>query len=125
MEVTSQSTLFELPYCTSSPSGFWLTPGVTKAIKAIALGCIVRRMPRMQVYLPDDLYRELKKRKLPASELLQEAVRAELRRQGLLAETDRYLAELVAEVGEPTDDQVARAEAVARRIRERRVKRAS
>ncbi len=79
----------------------------------------------MQVYLPDDLYREIKKRKLPASELLQEAVRAELRRQGLLAETDRYLAELVAEVGEPTDDQVARAEAVARRIRERRVKRAS
>lgn len=79
----------------------------------------------MQVYLPDDLYRELKKRKLPASELLQEAVRAELRRQGLLAETDRYLTELVAEVGEPTDDQVARAEAVARRIRERRVKRAS
>lgn len=82
-------------------------------------------MPRMQVYLPDDLYRELKKRKLPASELLQDAVRAELRRQGLLAETDRYLIELVAEVGEPTDDQVARAEAVARRIRERRVKRAS
>lgn len=82
-------------------------------------------MPRMQVYLPDDLYRELKKRKLPASELLQEAVRAELRRQELLAETDRYLAELVAEVGEPTDDQVSRAEAVARRIRDRRVKQAS
>lgn len=82
-------------------------------------------MPRMQVYLPEDLYRELKKRKLPASELLQEAVRAELRRQGLLAETDRYLAELLADVGEPSDDQVARAQAVARRIRERRVKRAS
>lgn len=79
----------------------------------------------MQVYLPDDLYRELKKRRLPASELLQEAVRAELRRQGLLAETDRYLAELVADVGEPSDDQVARAEAVARRIRERLAKRAS
>lgn len=79
----------------------------------------------MQVYLPEDLYRELKKRRLPASELLQEAVRAELRRQGLLAETDRYLAELLAEVGEPTDDQAARAESVARRIRARRVKRAS
>lgn len=79
----------------------------------------------MQVYLPDDLYRELKKRKLPASELLQEAVRAELRRQGLLAETDRYLTELRAEVGEPSADQLARAEAVARRIRGRRVKRAS
>lgn len=81
-------------------------------------------MPRMQVYLPDDLYRELKKRKLPASELLQEAVRAELRRQGLLAEADEYLAELVSEVGEPSEDQFARAEAVARRIRDRGVKRA-
>lgn len=82
-------------------------------------------MPRMQVYLPDDLYRELKKRKLPASELLQEAVRAELRRQGLLGEADQYLAELVSEVSEPSQDQLARAEAIARRIRDRRVNRAS
>jgi post-segregation antitoxin (ccd killing protein) len=78
----------------------------------------------MQVYLPDDLYRELKKRRLPASELLQEAVRAELRRRGLLAEADRYLTELVSEVGEPSADELARAEAVARRIRGRSVKRA-
>lgn len=79
----------------------------------------------MQVYLPDALYRELKNRRLPASELLQEAIRAELHRQGLLAEADRYLVELVAEVGEPSDDELARAEAVARQIRGRRVKRAS
>jgi hypothetical protein len=38
----------------------------------------------MQVYLPDDLYKAVKERRLPASELLQEAVRAELRRQELL-----------------------------------------
>jgi hypothetical protein len=77
----------------------------------------------MQLYLPEDLYREVKKRRLPASELLQEAVRAELRRQGLLAETDHYLAELVADVGEPSVDGLARAEAIARRIRGRSTRR--
>jgi post-segregation antitoxin (ccd killing protein) len=71
----------------------------------------------MQVYLPDELYDELKARELPASELLQEAVRAELRRQMLLDETDRYLEELVDEVGEPSADHVARAEAIARRVK--------
>lgn len=76
-----------------------------------------RRMPRMQVYLPDDLYRAVKERDLPASELLQSAVRAELRRQALLEETDRYLAELIDEVGEPSPKAVARAEALSRRIR--------
>jgi post-segregation antitoxin (ccd killing protein) len=70
----------------------------------------------MQVYLPDDLYQQVKDRRLPASELLQEAVRAEVRRQDLLAETDTYLAELIAEVGEPSAGERARAEAVARRI---------
>jgi len=32
------------------------------------------RMPRMQLYLPDDLYELVKERGLPASELLQKAV---------------------------------------------------
>ncbi len=73
-------------------------------------------MPRMQVYLPEDLYNALKERGLPASELLQEAVRAELRRQALLDETDTYLSELIEEVGEPTSDEVARAETIARRL---------
>jgi hypothetical protein len=73
----------------------------------------------MQVYLPDDLYAELKNRRLPASELLQEAVRAELRRQTLLDETDTYLTELIREVGEPTPDELARAESIARRLRRR------
>ena len=50
-------------------------------------------MPRMQVYLPDELYREVKTRGLPASELLQVAVRAAVKRRQLLEETDRYLAE--------------------------------
>lgn len=70
----------------------------------------------MQVYLPDDLYKLVKTRGLPASELLQKAVRAELRRLELLAETDRYVADLVAEVGTPAPAQRTRAAAVARRI---------
>jgi hypothetical protein len=74
-------------------------------------------MPRMQVYLPDDLYDELKARDLPASQLLQEAVRAELRRRALLDETDAYLGELIEEVGDPTPGDIARAEAIARRLR--------
>lgn len=73
-------------------------------------------MPRMQVYLPDELHRAVKERGLPASELLQEAVRAELRRQDLLGETDRYLDELIEEVGEPAPKAVARAEGVVGKI---------
>jgi hypothetical protein len=73
----------------------------------------------MQVYLPDDLYAQVKSRGLPASELLQEAVRAELQRLDLLDETDSYLTELLSEVGEPSAREHARAEAVARRIRAR------
>ena len=73
----------------------------------------------MQVYLPDELYKLVKAHGLPASELLQKAVRAELRRLGLLAETDRYLADLVAEVGPPAAAQRTRAAAVARRLARR------
>jgi len=70
----------------------------------------------MQVYLPDDLYAIVKARHLPASELLQAAVRAEVRRLHLLAEGDRYLEDLVAQVGKPTARQRSRASAVARQI---------
>ena len=79
----------------------------------------------MQVYLPGDLYEQVKTRHLPASELLQEAVRAEVRRQDLLSETDAYLAGLLAEVGEPSRQERARAEAIARRIAARHAPRAS
>ena len=70
----------------------------------------------MQVYLPDELYELVKARRLPASELLQDAVRAEVRRLELLAEADKYLAGLVAQVGKPTARQRARARAVAQQI---------
>ncbi len=81
------------------------------------------RMPRMQVYLPEDLYRVVKDRGLPASELLQRAVQAELRRQRLLEDTDRYLQDLVAEVGAPNADAMAKAEALSRRVRRTRTDR--
>ena len=76
---------------------------------------MVRRMPRLQVYLPDDLDDELKRRDLPASELLQVAVRAELERRDVLEATDDYLTELAAEIGEPTARQQSRADAIVRR----------
>ena len=102
------------------------TPVKSKAVsrnspplRAAGLGCICRRMPRMQVYLPEAMYSQVKSRRLPVSELLQKALQAELHRQDLLAETDRYLADLIAEVGEPSPAQRARAEAVARRLARR------
>ena len=70
----------------------------------------------MQVYLPDDLYRAVKERGLAASELLQEAVRIELRRRELAEASDEYLTELLAEVGSPTPAQTAHAQGVARRL---------
>jgi hypothetical protein len=77
----------------------------------------------MQVYLPEELYRAVKERGLPASELLQEAIEVELRRQVLNEAADTYLDELIAEVGEPSPREQARADALARRIRDRAIAR--
>ena len=60
----------------------------------------------MQVYLPDELYARVKELGLPASELLQEAVRREVKLRLLNDATDKYLEELVAEVGEPTQAEI-------------------
>jgi hypothetical protein len=68
------------------------------------------------------MYEQVKARGLRASELLQKAVEAELRRQDLLAETDRYLGDLIAQVGEPSAEQRARARAVARSLSRRAVR---
>jgi post-segregation antitoxin (ccd killing protein) len=75
-----------------------------------------RRMPRMQVYLPDHLYQAVKERGLAASELLQEAIRIELRRRELVEASDDYLNELLDEVGQPSSEETARAQAIARRL---------
>ena len=61
----------------------------------------------------------------PLSELLQIALRAELERQDALDETERYLAELSAEVGEPNQRQRSHADVIARRIRDRSLDRVS
>ena len=78
----------------------------------------------MQVYLPEAMYQKIKSRNLRVSELLQKAVEAELRRQDLLAETDRYLTDLIAEVGEPSTPQRERSGVTARRLARRTVRRA-
>jgi hypothetical protein len=46
-------------------------------------------------------------------------------RSRLLGETDAYLAELLAEIGEPSAEERARAEAIARRIASRQTPRTS
>ena len=78
----------------------------------------------MQVYLPADLYEIVKQRQLPASELLQEAVRTEVRRRKLLSASRRYTTELTAQVGQPAPRERARAVAVAQRIASRKDRKA-
>jgi post-segregation antitoxin (ccd killing protein) len=67
------------------------------------------RMARIQVYVPDDLYRAVKDFDLPASELFQKAVADEVHRREVLRRAEEYYAELIAEVGEPTDEEIAAA----------------
>lgn len=88
-------------------------------LAAVVDGCTLRRMPRMQVYLPDDLYKLVKEHGLPASELLQQAVRAEVRRLELLAASAKYTAELRHQVGVPSAAQRARAAGIAKRVASR------
>jgi hypothetical protein len=44
------------------------------------------------------------------------AVRAEQKLEAALIATDKHLTDLVAKVGEPTAEQIARAEAITKRI---------
>jgi hypothetical protein len=78
----------------------------------------------MQVYLPPALYKEVKAKRLHASELLQQAVRAELKRLELLANTDRFLKDTIAAVGMPTRAERAKARNLANRIRQRTLRKA-
>ncbi len=71
-----------------------------------------------------ELFEQVKSRKVRASELLQKALRAEVRRQDLLAEADRYLEELASEVDEPTAAEVKRGLATAARVAKRGARRA-
>ena len=68
-------------------------------------------MPRVNIWLPEDLHREAKELRLPLSELAQRAIAAELDRYRKAAALDAYLAELDDELGPATADQVAEAKA--------------
>src|SRR2546425_11201087 len=65
------------------------------------------RMPRVNIWLPEDLHREARELRLPFSELAQRAVAAEVDRHRKAAALDAYVAELDDELGPATADQVA------------------
>jgi len=67
-------------------------------------------MSRIQAYLPDQLHAELKRRKLSASKLLQEAVEREIRRGALRRQVDRHLAAMAAHHGAISRTEQAAAE---------------
>lgn len=66
--------------------------------------------------MPDDLYQEVKSRGLPASEILQIAVRAVVEREKSREGLEQYIRELEEEIGTPTEEQNARAAAIVRNI---------
>jgi post-segregation antitoxin (ccd killing protein) len=68
------------------------------------------RMPRVNIWLPEDLHRAAKELQLPISELAQHAIAMEVERHRKIAALDDYLAELYEELGPATADQVAEAE---------------
>lgn len=87
--------------------------------------CIVVCMSRVQVYLSEELHEQIRQLGLSPSELLQRAAREEIRRHELEAEADRYLDELVAEVGDPSAADVTYAQrfvADLLQVRERRLR---
>lgn len=73
-------------------------------------------MPRVSVYLPNDLYEEVKRDGAPVSEILQEALRARTAMAERLRALDAYLDDMVAEVGTPTAANRRAADELARQI---------
>ena len=73
-------------------------------------------MPRMQVYLSDELYSIVKSEGLSPSGLLQDAVRAHCERQEKVRLAHEYVQEMYAELGRPSADDIEWADANAREI---------
>ena len=73
-------------------------------------------MPRMQVYLSDELYDVVKSQGLSASRMLQDAVRQHCDRQEKIRAAHEYAEEVFAELGPPTAEEIEWAETKARRI---------
>ena len=63
--------------------------------------------------MPEDIHAQLKARGFSPSELLRNAVTAEVHRHELIEQAETYLAELIAEVGEPTAADRAHAASIA------------
>jgi post-segregation antitoxin (ccd killing protein) len=68
-------------------------------------------MDRVNISIPEDLHRRAKEAGLNISKLTRDAIIQELERLAKIAAFDKYLAELEAELGSPTDEQVAEAKA--------------
>ena len=77
----------------------------------------VEHTPQIRVHLTKELRDRVEQHGLSPSELLERAIQDELQRRELDAATDRYLAELIDEVGEPSAEALAQAEALMNRIR--------
>lgn len=67
------------------------------------------RMTRVNITVPDDLYRQARGAGLNISHLAQRAVAAELSRLAKIADLDAYLAELETELGPITEAERAEA----------------
>lgn len=67
-------------------------------------------MPRMQVYLPELLYQQVKESELPVSEILQAALRERLIVEEKQKALDAYLIELAEDVGEPSEQTLKAAD---------------
>lgn len=63
-------------------------------------------MPKVQVYLPDDLHQALTRLELVPSHLLQDAVRHELARAERRQAALELIAELDARYGHPTEQEL-------------------
>lgn len=68
-------------------------------------------MARVNITMPDELYRQAKSAGLNISQLAQGAVTAELTRLAKVAELDAYLAQLDAELGPTTESERSEARA--------------
>jgi post-segregation antitoxin (ccd killing protein) len=74
------------------------------------------RMARVNITIPDELYRQAKAAGVNVSQLAQHALISELSRADKLRALDEYIAELEAELGPPSAEALAAAEAWADKI---------
>ena len=115
----SEPFVYEARYGWNRRTGLVIIAGLAFTVLAVAFTVLAVALPGMSLAMRIFVI------VLLASELLQQAVRAEVRRQDLLNETDAYLAELLAEVGEPSPEEREDADVVARRIASQRGRKAS